>query len=46
MATAGANAAPRDKLELAGFGVLLGFVAALQISIAAAEILLFLLVLL
>ena len=46
MATAGATAAPQDKLELAGFGVLLGFVAALQISIAAAEILLFLLVLL
>jgi putative inorganic carbon (HCO3(-)) transporter len=53
MATAGAtaaprdaSAAPRDRLELAGFGLLLGFVAALQISIAAAEILLFLVVLL
>ena len=35
-----AELSPRNKLELAGFASLLGFVAALQISIAAAQILL------
>ncbi len=35
-----ADAAARDRLDVAGFAGLLGFVAALQISIAAAQILL------
>src|SRR5512139_4203383 len=35
-----AGAPPRDRIELVGLAALLGFVAALQFSIAAADILL------